>query len=300
MPTRIEYSSLLFFVTAGWICGFAGFAIGEEMVSPRNTPEEASKLIDVSFSESDLALSLRDLGEILTSGERGPSALHLSVESSGKNTLLVSAGGQVEYDIIGTLGDDYNEGLALFGFDLAFDGGDLAQAYTPTGLPSDTCDDPANFPRSCCEGLMIHFVKPWGINNPAGFGGTPFDGMLLQVGGAQNTIGNQPEINPFPIGPVNVGVAKPLKCGETVLVTGRLTAPYAVGVYKLSLHNAFANIIRAGETGRSGFWRTQAAEIGTIENLTIIVTDRFRIDRSRKGLAPGEDRVVPGGRFGQG
>ena len=52
------------------------------------------------------------------------------------------------------LSDQLNEGLAGFTFNLSFDGGDLAQANTPTTSPLD------------------NFAPPLGLSNPAGFGGT--------------------------------------------------------------------------------------------------------------------------------
>ena len=187
-----------------------------------------------------------------------PSNLSVSVESEGSNSVVVAPGAAVQYEVIGILSDDINEGLDLVGFDLDFDGGDLMQADTPTGDPNSGCENP-----------MIHFTIPWGITNPAGYGGTIIGGDLIQVGGGQNTIKNT--IPPFPIGEVLTGVSQPGGCGPAVLVTGTLTAPAVYGTYTLALENLFANVIREGETGAGPFWATEAAGIGTITNLTIEV-----------------------------
>jgi len=189
-----------------------------------------------------------------------PSNLGVSVESEGSNSVIVAPGATVRYEVVGILSDDANEGLALVGFDLDFDGRDLTQADSPTGMPTGTCENP-----------MINFTIPWGITNPAGYGGTVIGGDLIQVGGAQNTIKNTVDNAPFPIGEVLTGVAQPGGCGPALLVTGRLTAPAVDGTYTLALENLFANVIREGETGAGPFWATEAAGVGTITNLTIKV-----------------------------
>ena len=48
------------------------------------------------------------------------------------SAVEVAPGAEVLYTVVGQLTDDVNEGLALVGFDLAFDGGDLTQADSPT------------------------------------------------------------------------------------------------------------------------------------------------------------------------
>ncbi|MFH1110198.1 MAG: hypothetical protein V1790_13545 [Planctomycetota bacterium] len=195
---------------------------------------------------------------LATAGQpAGTTNLDVSVESGGSNSIAAVPGQVVNYQVMGLLSDDNNKGLALVGFDLDFDGGDLSQADTPTGDPNSGCENP-----------MIHFTMPWGVTNPAGFGGTVINGDLIQVGGAQNTINNtQP---PVLIGTVLLGVAQPSGCGPAVLVTGALTAPSVPGSYTLASENLFANIITADATGVP-FWRTQAAGVGTVVNLTIFV-----------------------------
>ncbi len=193
------------------------------------------------------------------------SDLNVSVEraSDGASSITVSPGEVVDYQVTGILSDSLNEGLALVGFNLVFDGGDLTAANTPSGVLS-------------CNNPMVAFKKPEGITNPAGFGGTVIGGDLIQVGGGQNTIMNTAGNADFPIGTVLPGVAQPgpTGCGTAVLVTGSLTAPMTAGTYHLNLEELFANVIIQGQTGIP-FWATEPAGngtvAGTISNLEIIV-----------------------------
>jgi len=201
----------------------------------------------------------------------GTSDLYVSVQSNGLSSVVVLPGSVVNYEVVGILSNDSNEGLALVGFDLDFDGGDLSPADSPTGVPTEDCDDPINYPSPCCDNPMINFTQPWGVTNPAGFGGTVINGDLIQIGGAQNTINNTPDQAPFPMGPVLTGVAQPSVCGFAVLVTGSLSAPQVVGIYTLQLENLFANVIQEGETDDGTSWATEAAGVGEISSLTIEV-----------------------------
>ncbi|MHC5111978.1 MAG: hypothetical protein ACYTHJ_19115 [Planctomycetota bacterium] len=183
--------------------------------------------------------------------------LSLTVRSDGTpGNINAPAGGTVPYEIIGVLSDDFNEGLALFGFDLVYDGGDMDQASAPAGDITDG------------------FVTPNGINNPAGFGGTVIGGDLIQVGGGQNTIKNDIGNAPFPIGLVITGVGQT----SVTLATGFVTVPEGAtegSVYTISVANVFANVIKEGETGEppQNFWKTEAAGVGALTDLTITVSD---------------------------
>ncbi len=123
----------------------------------------------------------------LTGAVAQAADLDVTVTADGGSSIDVAPGGTVSYVITAELSDNLNEGLALIGFDLSFDGGDLAQADTPGA------------------GNMLQFVSPQGINNPAGYGGTVISGDLAQVGGGQNTINNDITNAPFPIGTVITG-----------------------------------------------------------------------------------------------
>ena len=179
---------------------------------------------------------------------------------TGDPAISVAPSATVYYQVVGVLSDTANEGLALFGFDLVFDGGDLTQTDEPT------------------IGELAHFVVPDGITNPAGFGGTATvpgqEGDLVQVGGAQNTINNDIGNAPYPIGTVVTGIGHT----EVVLATGSLTAPATVGDYTLSLANVFANVIKEGESDAGTFWAVEEAGVGTIDSLTISVTIGCTID----------------------
>lgn len=167
---------------------------------------------------------------------------------NGNSTITVSPGATVQYRVSGQLTDTANEGLALIGFDLDFDGGPLPQANTPTQNP------------------MLNFVRNAGITNPDGYGGTIINGDLIQIGGGQNTIKNFSGNADFPVGTVITGVAH----ANQEFVTGSFTAPMAAGTYTLMIRNVFANVIKQGQTGNP-FWATEAAGVGNVSNLTVIV-----------------------------
>lgn len=174
--------------------------------------------------------------------------LDLSVQSGGQNAVTVAPGATVPYAILGTLTNAQNEGLAMFSLDLGFTGGPLAPALAPV------------------SGTMVNFNRPLGFTNPAGFGGTPSGGGLLQVGGAQNTIAST--FAPVPTGAVVTGVAWPGQAAT--LVSGSLVAPSQVGTYVLTVGNVFANVIKQGETGVP-FWKVSASGAGAVTPLTVSV-----------------------------
>jgi hypothetical protein len=173
--------------------------------------------------------------------------------SDDLTTINVQPGEQVNYEIEGILSPSTGHmGLALVGFNLNYNGGSLPPCNTPVA-----------------PDLMANFVKPNGITNPDGYGGTiGATGELLQVGGGQNTIKNTPEFADFPIGNVQTGIAQNT---PVILATGSLTAPQQGGPYTLVLSQLFANVIEQGQTGNEDFWVTKAAQAGTIQNLTINV-----------------------------
>jgi hypothetical protein len=202
--------------------------------------------------------------------------LNLTCDAEGCEASTITVGPLCEtaYRVTGELTDDATQGLAIVIFDLEFDGGALSQANEPTALP------------------MLNFFPPEGFSrNPDGFGGTPVDGVLLQVGGAQNIFnhgqwecdddqdcpraslcnsGICTSIPGLPLGMVITDVAQP---GEPVLlVTGTLTTPAAEGTYTLSLTNLQANAITQDATGEV-FWATESVGTGAVTNLTITVEE---------------------------
>lgn len=177
-----------------------------------------------------------------------PSDLNLKAQSQGSSSVTVGPGAQVPYRVLGELSDSGSQGLAMFTFDLAFTGGPLAQASTPTQMP------------------IANFVSPLGLNNPSGYGGTVENGVLRQIGGAQNTIKNV--IAPQPIGSVITGVGQPGLAAT--LVTGSLTTPYQLGSFTLAPSNLLANVIRLGPNG-TPFWRVDPAGVGTLQGPVVKV-----------------------------
>jgi hypothetical protein len=174
--------------------------------------------------------------------------LHLSVQSGGSNTVAVLPGATVNYAVIGQLSDGASDGLAAFSLNLTFSGGALAPAAAPSTAP------------------MTAFDRPAGLTNPAGFGGTVVSGVLVQVGGAQNTIRNT--FAPYPNGNVITDVAQ---VGQALpLVTGQLTAPTTPGNYSLVPSNVVANVILQGQNGIP-FWKVEPAQPGALTPLTVIV-----------------------------
>ncbi|MEK6676457.1 MAG: hypothetical protein AABZ47_12500, partial [Planctomycetota bacterium] len=178
--------------------------------------------------------------------------LSLTARSNGSSSIQVAPGAVVNYEIIGELSGSANGGLALFGVDVSFSGGPLQQANEPASPPMD------NFVSSP--------TNTKGLANPAGYGGTLQNGVLRQVGGAQNTINNVVGNAPFPTGMVIEDVA----ITPQVLCAGSLTAPMTPGMYTLTLSNVFANVIKDGETG-TPFYKTEQAGVGNITNLSIEV-----------------------------
>jgi hypothetical protein len=177
------------------------------------------------------------------------AVVDLQVTSQEQATVTVLAGTEVEYTVFLTLQSDDNEGLASVLFDLEFSGGALVAAEAPE------------------TGDILNFVRPAGLTNPSGFGGTPVDGRLVQIGGAQNIIKNVVSNAPVPSGSVALGVGHT----QLVVVHGSVQAPAALGVYELNVTNLLVRIIKAGDDGSGEAWATVAASAGTVSGLTIIV-----------------------------
>lgn len=199
---------------------------------------------------------------VVLSAAAAPSALatnlNLGLRSGGSSAITVAPGAVVTWTAVGELSDSATEGLALFAFDLAWTGGPLSPASAPSSNP------------------MLNFARPAGLDNPAGFGGTPAAGQLRQVGGAQNTINSS--FAPYPIGTVITGVAAPGQ--PAALATGQLIAPLVPGTYTLSASNLLANVIRQGETG-DPFWRVDKAGVGTVTSLVVQVSSSVVEPRGR-------------------
>ena len=185
----------------------------------------------------------------LASAAQAQTTIDLDVRSSaGQQTVFLSPGESIDYEVAGELAGDPSEGLAMFAFDLAYSGGSLDQVVPPASGP------------------LLEFVAPLGFNNPEGFGGTQRGGDLLQVGGAMNTIANT--FAPAPSGVVATGVGNG---GDVVLATGTLTAPAQPGTFEVTISNVFANAL--DELDPAGFWRVQPVEAAGLDGLTVVVLD---------------------------
>ncbi|MEZ6021463.1 MAG: hypothetical protein R3F17_15620 [Planctomycetota bacterium] len=172
----------------------------------------------------------------------------MRIESAGVTHLYAAAGDSVPYQIYVETDSAAHQGLAMFAMDLVYSGGDLTQVTPSLDVAS--------------------FVSPLGVNNPAGYGGTPHLGDLLQVGGAQNTIKNS--FAPQPTGTVALSLAMP---GSPLLVgSGSVVAPLIPGIYTLEASNLFANVVDAASTGNP-YWKVVPCAPGNLSGLTIEVLD---------------------------
>ena len=199
-------------------------------------------------------LSLRFLGLALIATPAALATdLNIAVTSGGSGSLVAAPGAQVPYTVTLELGDASTDGLAGFAFDLVFDGGDLGAATAPANGPT------------------LAFRSPTGFSNPAGFGGTLIGGNLVQVGGAQNTIQNF--FAPQPSGAVTIGVGQP---GSSVLVlSGTLQVPTEGGTFTLSVANAVANAIEAGQSGFP-YYAVEALDVVSADLVVTVPTTLSR------------------------
>jgi hypothetical protein len=137
----------------------------------------------------------------------------------------------IQFDILGELTGSANEGLAAFGFDLSaqLDGQDFDVTSATVTAPSPAMDAFA--------------VR--GLRNPAGFGGTPIGGVLVQIGAGQNTINNPGPIPPFPQGDVDfgIGVGGPQVLASVSIILSQTPADR----YVFTVSNGFGNVIKEGE-----------------------------------------------------
>jgi len=175
------------------------------------------------------------------------------------DTRIVQTGGHVgsiiHFSIQAQLSPG-SAGLALFGANLRLN---------PSGgaVEVDLCDqgnafellapvEMATFDRLAGPGPGSGYSN-WGLTNPgdnaptySGYSGTcDGNGGLLQIGGAQNTIGNTPGGAPYPIGAVvqNIGNG-----GYVHVAVGFIDATMLVhGQWELCLDTVFATTINSGQ-----------------------------------------------------
>lgn len=206
------------------------------------------------------------LGLALTASAASAATLNVRVEgctgtcdeadmgpaSPWTTNLDVAPDTTVHYRVVGwvTPADTAdNQGLALFGFDLAFDCDGVDESLAQASAPLTTTTPG-----------IAEFQIPNGITNPAGFGGTTdvpgMEGKLVQIGGAWNTINNVDTNAPYPIG----GPILDLGHDPAVLAVGQLTIPgTASEECHLVLSNLFANVVDPAATETDAFWRVMSA-----------------------------------------
>lgn len=176
--------------------------------------------------------------------------------TTGGDITKANRGDTVSFQIRGMLDSpSNNEGLAAFSVDLRMTGPDevnLGSAATVTEG----------------DAVMDNFSRNEGYDNM--FGGTPNNNDLVQIGGASNSIDNDPLADPFLPFPGDGGIV-PLDVGhsEVVLAAGTVIMPMTTGTYTLTVSQVLANVISMGERGP--IFATEMAVAGTITPLTINV-----------------------------
>jgi len=180
-------------------------------------------------------------------------AATFEVEITATSSTAVAPGGTVDYQVTGLVSSGDNLGLALCGVDVT----------TDTGIAQD---------QAVAGASMGPFVKDDGITNPAGYGGTVDADDLLQVGGGQNTIGND-GISPHPAYPSGTVVEGIAQGSSVVLATGTITAPATPGTYTVSLADPFGNVLLADQGGGVYTVEAATASVGTSGSFQIDVGD---------------------------
>jgi len=145
-------------------------------------------------------------------------------QGTGATNVTVAPGETVDYEIFATLSTD-NDGLAFISVDL----------NATSGLALVPVDPPAS-------GVMDSFVRPDGYDGgplQPGYEGTLIGNSLVQIGGAQNTIGHT---GTYPLGSVVLDVGH----GGVVVAEGSVTAPGAQGAYTLNISDIICNAITSG------------------------------------------------------
>ncbi|MCH7702665.1 MAG: hypothetical protein IID37_13355 [Planctomycetes bacterium] len=202
------------------------------------------------------------------------ATVDVSVTSAGNATVTVAPGATVDFEIRAILDSDAdNDGLAFFSVDLGMAGPDAVNlGELATVIEGDE--------------VMDNFSRNEGYDN--NYGGTPIGDNLVQIGGASNTIANDPDAEPFEPFPGDGGFV-PLGVGhsEVVLAVGTVMMPMTEGTYTLSLSDVFANVITLGELGP--IFAVEAAVAGASSSLTIEVT----ADAECEGDANGDGVVDP-------
>ncbi|WP_193213243.1 immunoglobulin-like domain-containing protein [Luteolibacter marinus] len=144
----------------------------------------------------------------------------------------VLPGDTIDWTISFTVSSGDNSGLALLVTDLAHDADNPATFEIPSG--------------DAAPAAMQNFNAPLGFTGPAGYGGqssgTFGERHLVQIGGAQNTLGGaSSDTTQGQATAVVTGIGQG---GTTVLATGSFPAPDAPGNYSFNLANTLASLLK--------------------------------------------------------
>lgn len=150
----------------------------------------------------------------------------------------VSPGVPLPIEVHGVLTNNApgNDGLCFFSVDFSMSGPDAVGLGAALLLT-----EPG-------DGTMDNFVRDAGYD--AGYGGTPVANDLVQAGGAQNTIGNNPAMAPMLPFPAAAMISLNVGHADQVVLVGTITFPEGTteGTYTLGLDNVLANVISDGST----------------------------------------------------
>jgi len=174
---------------------------------------------------------------------------------SDQNGQTVAPGQQVGWSLRVQVIRGGNLGLALISIDLA---------------PDESNPEPLDLePGLIGSEAMAVFDRPLGFANPAddpwgsAYGGTPVDGRLVQIGGAQNVFGVAPEC----LGPdrdvcmgqnVNVVTGVGQNAGGVIVATGFVSAGTTPGNYRLRVGSVLANVVRRAALAPWVSWAERA------------------------------------------
>ncbi len=151
--------------------------------------------------------------------------LELRVVGEG-GTTQVGCGPAVEVNIQGRIQNATDFGLALWSADVA------DWPFGNQNISTLMLDSPG--------GDIDQFKRNLGLTNPSGYGGTPIDGDLIQIGGGQNTIGNAgPTL--FPIGTVVTNVTNGSEW--ITLATGTIDTNFQLADLQINIESAFASTL---------------------------------------------------------
>ncbi|HNO79011.1 MAG TPA: hypothetical protein PKN33_13205 [Phycisphaerae bacterium] len=175
--------------------------------------------------QSKLLVFAASISTVAIAAPVSADTLELRVVGEG-GTTQVGCGPAVEVNIQGRIQNATDFGLALWSADLTdwpFSGQDITTLVL---------DSPG--------GDIDQFKRNLGLTNPSGYGGTPIDGDLIQIGGGQNTIGNAgPTL--FPIGTVVTNIANGSEW--VTLATGTIDTNFQLADLQINIESAFASTL---------------------------------------------------------